>query len=476
MTETRSLNPLLWLVAVGFFMQTLDTTIVNTALPSMARSLGERPLSMQSVVVAYSLTMAMLIPATGWLADRFGTRRLFMSAISFFVAGSLCCAFSTSLTQLVAARVLQGLGGAMLMPVGRLAVLRAFPKDRFLRAMGYVTMPALIGPLLGPTVGGLLVEMASWPWIFLINVPVGVIGLVATYFYMPDFREPATQSFDASGYALLAFGMVTISLALDGLAGLGMQTATVRVLLVFGLACIAAYCLHAARAQNPLFAPALFRVPTFRVGLLGNLFARIGCGAMPFLNPLLFQICLGYNAVEAGLMMLPIAAASLSAKPLATLLIRRFGYRRMLLANTALLGVVIMSFALITTQQPLWLRIVQLMVFGCLNSIQFTAMNTVTLRDLQGSLASGGNSLLSMIMMLAMSLAVASAGALLANFEERFGVAGVGASAAIESALSAFHATFISVGLITLASTWIFWQLSPDAKSSARSDERVDVD
>jgi EmrB/QacA subfamily drug resistance transporter len=470
MHSQRSLNPLLWLVAVGFFMQTLDSTIVNTALPALARSLGERPLRMQSVVVAYSLTMAMLIPATGWLADRFGTRRVFMSAICLFVAGSLCCAFSHTLTQVVSARVLQGLGGAMLMPVGRLAVLRAFPQEKFLRAMSYVTMPALIGPLIGPTLGGLLVQVASWPWIFLINVPVGIAGLIATYFYMPDSRECAIAPFDVAGYAMLAFGMVAISLALDGLSGFGMQTATVRVLLVFGLASIAAYCLHAVRKTHPLFSPSLFRVPTFSVGLLGNLFARMGCGSMPFLIPLLFQIGLGYSALQAGFTMLPIAAAGLSVKPLATRLIKRLGYRRVLIGNTLLLGIIMASFALISPQQPLWLRIVQLMVFGGLNSMQFTAMNTVALRDLQGSQASGGNSLLSMVMMLSMSLGVATAGALLANFEEHFGLQGSSQSSA--QALLAFHATFISVGLITLASAWIFWQLSPDTRLAA--DEKLE--
>lgn len=466
MTTSKSLNPLLWLIAVGFFMQTLDTTIVNTALPSMARSLGERPLRMQAVVVAYTLTMAMLIPATGWLADRFGTRRLFMMAIGLFLAGSIGCAFSQSLAQLVTARVLQGLGGAMLMPVGRLAVLRAFPQEKFLRAMSYVTMPALIGPLLGPTLGGLVVQFAEWPWIFWINVPVGIVGLFAAHFYMPDSRAPVPQPFDRTGYILLAFGMVAISLALDGLAGLGMRAATIRVLLIFGLASLAAYCLHAVRKPHPLFSPALFRIPAFSVGVLGNLFARIGCGAMPFLNPLLFQIGLGYGPFEAGLMMLPMAIAGLSAKPLAARLIKRFGYRRLLIVNTLALGVMIASFALISPQQPLWLRIVQLTIFGCINSTQFTAMNTVTLKDLQGSLASAGNSLLSMVMMLSMSLAVATAGALLANFEDYFGIA---------HALSAFHATFIAVGLITVASAWIFWQLSPDENLGEQKVERVEI-
>jgi EmrB/QacA subfamily drug resistance transporter len=470
MPPTQSPKLLLWLVAIGFFMQTLDSTIVNTALPAMARSLGERPLRMQSVVVAYALTMAMLIPASGWLADRFGTRRVYFTAIATFVLGSLCCAFSQNLSQLVAARVLQGAGGAMLMPIGRLSVLRAFPRDEFLRAMSFVTMPALIGPLLGPSLGGWIVQVASWPWIFLINVPVGVIGLLVTRRFMPDSRAASAGRFDLSGYLMLAFGMVGISLALDGLAGLGMATATVRVLLIIGLASIAAYALHAVRAPQPLFAPALFRVSSFSVGLLGNLFARIGSGAMPFLMPLFLQLCLGYTPFEAGLALLPLALAALGAKPVAPWLIRRVGYRYMLVGNTALIGALIASFALTSLQQPLALRIVQLALFGFCNSLQFSAMNTVALKDLPPQHASAGNGLLSMVMMLAMSLGVATAGALLANFEDYFSAATV-----IAQTVSAFHATFVAVGIITLASAWIFWQLSPDEQPPAGKVERVEV-
>jgi EmrB/QacA subfamily drug resistance transporter len=454
MQDEKSLKILLWLVAVGFFMQTLDSTIVNTALPAMAASLGESPLRMQSVVVAYGLTMAMLIPASGWLADRWGTRRVFLSAIALFVLGSLLCALSRSLSQLVAARVVQGLGGAMLLPVGRLVVLRAFPREKFLPAMSFVAVPGLIGPMIGPTLGGWLAQTWSWHWIFLINVPVGVLGCAATLAYMPDSRSTAQTPFDWAGYLLLAFGMVAISLSLDGLAGLGFQSATVRLLLIFGLVSLAAYVLHAVHHPRPLFAPHLFQVHTFSVGVFGNLFARIGSGSMPFLIPLLLQLGLGYSALEAGLMMLPVAIAGILAKPMATRLITRFGYRRMLLWNTALVGVCMASFALITPLQPLALRIVQLAVFGAVNSLQFTAMNTVVLKDLGEHQASAGNSLVSMVMMLSMSLGVATAGALLAGFGER---AGEGAGV-----LGAFHATFVCVGLITLASSWIFWQLKAE--------------
>jgi len=223
--QERSLKRLLWLVAVGFFMQTLDATIVNTALPAMARSLGESPLRMQSVVVAYSLAMAMLIPASGWLADRFGTRRIYVGAIVVFAAGSLACAMSSSLAMLVAARVVQGLGGALLLPVGRLVVLRTFPRERFLQAMSFVAIPGLVGPLIGPTLGGWLVEAASWHWIFLINLPVGVIGALASLRWMAASPATTRVRFDVAGYLLLAFGMVAISLSLDGLSGLGLRQA-----------------------------------------------------------------------------------------------------------------------------------------------------------------------------------------------------------------------------------------------------------
>ena len=278
MKSTRSDAALLWLVALGVFMQMLDSTIVNTALPSMAAGLGESPLRMQSVVIAYALTMAMLIPASGWLADRLGTKRVFLAAITLFTIGSTLCAYSHTLGQLVGSRVVQGIGGAMLLPVGRLAVLRSFPRGEFLRAMSFVTLPGLIGPLIGPTLGGWLVEIASWHWIFLINIPVGVIAVIATLRFMPDARSDVSR-FDIAGYLMLSFSMVAISLSLDGLSELGLRHAAVLMLMIFGLASFVAYWLHATQVASPLFSLKLFDVPSYRVGILGNLFSRIGSGA-----------------------------------------------------------------------------------------------------------------------------------------------------------------------------------------------------
>ena len=464
--ESASRHPLLWLVALGFFMQTLDATIVNTALPAMAASLGESPLRMQSVVVAYGLTMAMLIPASGWLADRLGARRVFFSAIVLFVVGSLCCAASRNLGQLVAARVLQGAGGALLLPVGRLALLRTVPRGEFVEAMSFVAIPGMVGPLLGPTLGGWLVEYASWHWIFLINVPVGLAGCIATLRWMPELRRAALGRFDTIGYGLLAFGMVALSLALDAAAEPGgLHGGGVLVLTVFGFASLVAYWLHALRRPDPLFSPAMLRIPTFSVGLLGNLFSRLGSGSVPFLLPLLLQVSLGYSPLHAGLTMVPIALAGMAMKRFAAPLIARHGYRRVLVVNTVLVGLAMAAFALLGPGRPFALQLAALLAFGAVNSLQFTAMNSVTLADLGYDMASSGNSLFSMVQMLAMSLGVAAAGMVLAGFNGFF------VSAGATSTLHAFQATFVVMGLLTVTSALIFWQLPTVVRSVAVQPE-----
>jgi EmrB/QacA subfamily drug resistance transporter len=457
-------NPrlLLWLVAIGFFMETLDSTIVNTALPSMAKSLGERPLLMESVVIAYSLTLAVFIPASGWLADRFGTKNIFFSAILIFSLGSLCCASSHTLIQLSASRVLQGLGGSMLMPIGRLAVLQAFPGDAFLEAISFVAIPALIGPLIGPTLGGWLVEYASWHWIFLINLPIGLVGCIATWFAMSDTRGESRRSFDVGGFLMTALAMVAISFALDGVSELGFSSVTVIMLMLLGFVCMTAYWLSSNRKKEPLFSPELFKIPTFNLGLLGNLFARMGCSGMPFLIPLLLQIGVNYSPFQAGMAMLPVAIAGILAKRLATPLVLRFGYRNFLVVNTFLVGLSIASIALITSGQSSIVRVLLLFFFGCVNSLQYTAMNSLTLKDLGRAQASSGNSMYSMVQMLAMSFAVAISAAVLNTFMDHYHAIGNS-----ELSLRAFHATVICMAFITVLSVWIFWQLSPRVKASA---------
>ncbi len=459
MTGEKSSNVLLWLVAIGYFMQTLDTTIVNTALPSMAASLHESPLKMQAVVVSYTLVMAVMILVSGWLADKFGTRKVYLVSLFLFTVGSFFCAVSTTLTELVLSRVLQGLGGAMLQPVGRLAVLRAFPHERFLKAISFVTVPALIGPMLGPTLGGWLSQTFSWHWIFLINIPVGIAGFILSFFYMRDYRPAKTGAFDIVGFLLIALGMAIVSYALDGMVELGLRRATAILFTVVGMIFLVCYWLYASRKKETLFPLELFKVQTFRVGILGNFFSRLGSNGAPFLLPLFFQVGLGYSPLKSGLMMLPSALSSILMKKMGVDLINRIGYRATLVGNTIVLGVMLASFALLSDTTPLWVLFIQLFLFGGINSLQFSAMNSITLKDLSYTQASSGNSFLSMIMIFSMSLGVALAAALLAMFND------MTTTRHLTNSLTGFHWAFLCIGVISVITAIIFAQLPKHDKN-----------
>ena len=446
---TKRLLP--WVVAIAFFMQTLDGTILNTTLPTMAKDLGESPLRMQSVVIAYMLTVALFIPASGWLADRFGTRRAFLTAIVLFSLGSLLCALSPSLPWLIASRVIQGVGGAMLLPVGRLAILRAYPRSELLKVLSFVTIPGLVGPLVGPPLGGWLVEVATWHWVFLINLPVGVLGAIAALRYMPDLRSANGQRFDWSGFVMFSLGLAMVTLGLQGLGEHWVGAPLSIMLAMGGLAAMTAYWVHAARTERALFSLTLFQIPTFSIGVLGNLFARLGGGAMPFLTPLFLQLGLGYSPSLAGLTMVPSVVGAMLIKFFAEPVIKRFGYRRVLVLNTLLLGGFIGGFALVDRNTPHLAILGYLGAFGICNSMQFTAMNTLTLGDLDDARASGGNSLLSVVMQLSMSLGVAAAGALLAAFAVP--------TPPGPDLMHTFHATYLCMGALSALAAGIFFQL-----------------
>lgn len=451
--DEKTLRWMPWVIAIAFFMQSLDGTILNTALPSMALSLKEDPLRMQSVVIAYMLTIALLIPASGWIADRFGIKRIFFSAILLFSLGSLLCAASWTLDMLVGARIIQGLGGALMLPIGRLIVLRAYPRSELVRIMGFITVPGLLGPLLGPTLGGWMVEYTSWHWIFLLNIPVGILGCYAVKHYIPDIPGGGRTRFDTVGFLLFGAAMLLITAAMEGLGELHLPHMRVVLLLFAGMGCLAAYWLRAGHVESPLFSPTLFRTQTFAVGILGNLFSRLGSGALPFLIPLLLQLALGYSPSQAGMSMLPLAAAGMFAKTIARWLIDALGYRIILTGNTLLLGVLLASLALVDAQTPYWVLLVHLGLLGAVNSLQFTAMNTVTLIDLDDASAASGNSLLSVVAQLALSLGVACAAALLGGFS------GEMSGGQASDVLGAFQLTFLSVGVMSVLAAGIFLQL-----------------
>lgn len=441
---------LVLLVSIGFFMQALDTTIVNTAIPAMAVQLNENPLQMHGVIVAYVLSVAACIPLSGWLADRFGIRNIYLSSMVIFSLASLGCGLSQNLEQLLFFRVIQGIGGALLMPVGRLALLKLIPRSQFLSAMSLMSLAGLIGPLMGPTLGGWLVEVTTWHWIFLINIPMGILGMIMTFKVMPNQKEPTVKTFDLSGFVLLMIAMVGLSLGIENIAASQYSGLVSVVLLIAGAIATITYAYHAHTHQNALFHGRLFRYKIFSIGVLGNFFARLGSNAIPFILPLMLQVAFGFEPFITGLMMIPMVLGSLFSKPMIRPLIQRVGYRRFLLTNTILVGLCIASFSLMTVATPLWLKVLHLFIFGTLNSLQFVGMNTLTLKDLPQHDASSGNSFLSMIMMLSMSIGVALAGTLINLYGQHFPTASI---------TTAFHATLITLGCINIITAAVFWQI-----------------
>jgi EmrB/QacA subfamily drug resistance transporter len=450
---SRPTRVLPWLVAVAFFMQLLDSTILNTALPGMARELGVSALRMQLAVISYILTTAMLIPASGWLADRFGARNSFCSAICLFTLGSLCCALSSTLEVLVISRILQGVGGAIMVPVGRLAILKAYPRSELVRVLSFVTLPGLIGPLLGPLAGGFLVEYASWHWIFLINLPVGIVGAVLAYRYMPELKGKTVGAFDSKGFALFSLSLVLISLALEGFSELQLPGLASFLLGLGGLLLMAAYWFRSLKVPLPLFSLSLFHTRGFTVGILGNIFSRLGSGAMPFLIPLFLQLVLGYSPFRAGLTLMPAALAGIAGKRMIASLLDRLGFRLFLTANTLFLGALMSSFSLIEKETPYAAILLLVGALGAVNSMQFTAMNSVALIDLDERRASEGNTLLSVAMQLSSGSAVAIAAALLGSFTLTYAL-----FPQDERLIRVFHSTFIWIGLINLPASVIFSQ------------------
>ena len=344
------------------FMQALDATILNTALPAIATSLERSPLAMQSAVISYTLTVAMLIPVSGWLADRFGTRKVFIVAVSLFTLGSLACALSGSLSMLVFSRVVQGVGGAMMMPVARLALLRAIRAANCCRYSTLSPCPA-VGPILGPMLGGLLVTYASWHWIFLINIPIGIAGIFYARKYMPDFTTPKRR-FDFGGFMLFGFGLVLISIGIELFGERIVSPWQAVLVLVSGVVLLLLYIMHARRHPAPLISLPMFKTRTFSVGIIGNIAARLGTGCIPFLMPLMLQVGFGYPAIIAGCMMGPTAIGSLLAKSTVTQVLRRFGYRKTLVGITVIIGVLVASFALQSPDGSIIMLLVALFVLG----------------------------------------------------------------------------------------------------------------
>lgn len=462
-----------WIVAVAFFMQMLDGTILNTALPSIAADLQEPVLNMQMAVIAYMLTTALLIPSSGWLADRYGSRLVFITAIFLFTLGSLFCALSPSLKVLVFSRVIQGIGGALMVPVGRLTVIRIYPKHLMVQVLSFITIPGLIGPLLGPMVGGFLAQYLSWHWIFLINVPIGILGMILAYTNLPNLTEDHMQHFDARGFILFSSGMVLLTLGMEGIGGIYLSAVQASLLCGIGVLLFIAYWFHAARVPFPLFDMHIFHTKSFRIGILGNIFARLSSGGIPFLMPLFLQLGLGFSPLHAGATMIPIALAGIMGKGAIPHMINKLGFRTFLTVNTFLIGMLIASFSTITPERAYPLLLLHLGVFGFINSMQFTAMNSVTLFDLDVHTMGNGNTLLSVTMQISATCGVAIAAAMLALWSDFLGspqtMTGI--------AMPIFFWTFLGMGSFAIISSVIFFRIPPTtgktpAVSSATASDK----
>lgn len=454
MTDPSTIKRYLpWLVATALFMEHLDATVLNTAVPSIAASLNVTPLSLKSVVTSYILGLAVGIPLSGWMADRFGTRRVFFTAISVFTLASVLCGLSLNAQMMTGARLLQGLGGAMMMPVGRLAIVRTFPKNELLGAMNFVIIPALIGPLLGPTVGGLIVHWSSWRLIFFINLPVGLAALYLVWKHMPDYRGHEKRPLDVIGLLLFSSGTAILSWLLEVFGEHSIDAVTGGLLLALSLGLLGAYTWHALRIRHPLLRLSLFKVRTFRISVAGGFLTRLGIGAMPFLLPLLYQLGLGLPAWQSGLLMMPAAAAAMGMKMFAPRLLARFGYRQVLTVNTMLIGLTISLFTLVGPGTPFYVIVAFSLAQGFFNSLQFSSMNTLTYADIDARDSSMASTMSSSFQQLSMSFGLAAGSIVTAWF------LGPVAQDKHEQVAQALHHAFATLAVMTLLSSAVFWRL-----------------
>jgi EmrB/QacA subfamily drug resistance transporter len=456
-----------WLVAVGFFMESLDTTILNTAVPAIAHALNEPPLNMKAVLASYTLSLAVFIPISGWMANRFGTRYVFAAAIGIFTLGSLLCGLTRDIHWLVICRILQGCGGAMMLPVGRITMVRTFAKSELIRAMSFVSVPSLVAPMLGPLIGGAIIRYFHWSVIFFVNIPIGVLGLSMVYLHLPNYCEHHNYPLDLIGLILFGCGICLLSYVLEVFGETTLSGREMLGLLTISAALLAAYGMHTRRTRHPLLVLQLLRIRSFRVSVTGNLFTRLGIGGIPFLLPLLYQVGLGFTPIQSGLLIMPQALAAMSLKLTMPGILRKFGYRSVLIGNTLLLGIMIVLFATVGTATPVWLIVLQAFAYGFFSSMQYTSMNTLAYADVGERETSAASTIASTVQQLAVSFGVATASLVAALFIPDH------SHAVAAGMLHGIHLALLTMAALTLGSTAIFWGLKSNdgaAVSSHKSE------
>ncbi len=455
-TSNRRMRLTAVVVATAMFMQNVDSTVIATALPAMAKSIHADPLHMSVTLTSYLISLSVFIPASGWVADHFGSRQVFRAAIVIFTVASVLCGFAPSLTVLVAARVLQGLGGAMMIPVGRLVLLRSVSKTQMIAATSWLTIPSLIGPILGPPLGGFIVTYFSWRWVFDINVPIGIAGAIAVTLFIPDLRvADRGGKLDLSGLFLTGFTMAALMAGFETLGRGLVPLPWTLTSLVLGTAAAVTYALHARSHPHPVLDFSLMRIPTFANSILAGSLFRIAVGAMPFLLPLMLQISFGKSPMQSGLITFASAAGALGMKPTAQPLLRRFGFRATMTINGTLASGFIALCALFTPSWPALLISGLLLLGGFFRSLQFTAFNTIAYSDIPRARMSAATSLYSTVQQITLTLGIV------------IGAAALEVSAALHhhsrAAVSDFGIAFLLVGIIGILAVPICYRLSNDA-------------
>ncbi|HZP76811.1 MAG TPA: MFS transporter [Pseudolabrys sp.] len=395
------------IVAVALFMENMDSTIIATSLPAIATDIGTNPLALKLAVTSYLLSLAIFIPASGWTADRFGVRTVFRAAIAVFVIGSVACAFSHSLAGFVVARIVQGMGGAMMTPVGRMVLIRTIDRRELVGAMAWVTTPALIGPVMGPPLGGFITTYASWHWIFFINVPIGLLGIVLVTRYIEDLRAAEHERFDVVGMVLAGLGIGGLAFGLSVLGLNFLPWPIVALLLGGGAVVFGAYLVHARRTPNPALDLTLFRLPTFRASVGGGFLFRLGIGALPFLLPLMLQVGFGMTPFQSGLITFASAIGAMTMKLGVATILRTFGFRTVLIANALISAVFLAACAAFTPTTPVSVMFIVLAVGGFFRSLEFTSINTLAYAEVEPKRVGRATSLVSVVQQLAISSGVA---------------------------------------------------------------------
>jgi len=444
-----------WVVASALFMEQLDSTIVNTAIPAISQSLGVTPLNLKVIVSSYILSLAVSIPISGWMADRFGTRRVFAIAVALFTICSIICGLAVNLPMLVGARMVQGFSAALMTPVGRLVIIRSFDKNELLKMMNFVIIPALIGPLLGPTVGGLIVHYFSWREIFFINIPFGVIAQYLIYRHMPDYRAEKVPPLDFKGLILFGSGIGLLSWLLEVFNEHTISTELVIIASIISLFLITAYVWHAKHIEFPLLRFSLFKIRTFRIAVIGGFVARLGIGGMPFLMPLLYQIGLGLSPWKSGLLMMPLAIAAMFMKFVSTSLLSHFGYRKILIVNTMLIGATIFSFSCVTTSTPIIFVVMLSFCQGLFNSLHFSSMNSMAYSDIEAKDSSMATTIASSLQQMSSSFGLACASLVAAWY------LGDLPQTNHQAFTFALHKAFLTLGSLTILSAFVFSRLHP---------------